>query len=473
MVENGLNRTIIETEAEIMSMQKLTPFQVVEIEKTRSQAKKTPVKRSRSHGLACYVPAGEPQASRRVTGSHLDPDSHEMEAAAVFFATGLVQAVQEGGGTTRSLIGPARYSDRVLAKYCGLLIKGALGKPSPFIDHPVSPALVPYLLGGIPWNNVEELCYRALEVMDFFPEPLKVPTLNRAMGNIGFGAHIPHDHHDYVVKYNGDNQPVEVEVDKKYPHLSFRQDFLLNLPREGSYASILIKKGAYAATLRRQLAAWKPQMMAEVEQLLDPAGGEMTEYAAQGRLPVTMNDWAFKRAVQKVFEKDWDQLDLVAGDNSTALRDAETLLARKIIQKISYNDRMTAESLVGISLLTGISVANWTKFAIADRDRRGETFITADELERAIGMIEVSAFYRCDDELRADLLTLKYEPSIMEGKKKWARRLQSAVRPLWSTLDKGYYQTGVDSEGTPRHKYKPFHAPKPEPSDVKKPAQGS
>lgn len=445
-----------------MTYSSLSAARVQLLESARPQPRKHK-KHVRSHSMACYVPPGDGQASRRVTGSHLDPDSIEMEAAAVLFATGLHQTLQLGIGKTRSLIGPARYGDKVLAKYCQMLLKSALGLPSEHVEHPISPLLVPYLLGGIPWNTVEKLCHRALEVLDIPVEPFRKETLNKAVSNVGFGAHLPHRHLDSVLKYDCNNELVEMEVDKKFPHLSYRQDYLLNLPREAGYAQILIQNGAYDATLRRQLASWKPEMMAEVERLLDPAGGEMSAMFGANRSPVEgMNDVTFRRAVRRVFEQPWNQLDLIGGDQSTALADAEVLLARQIIRRISYNETMTAESLIGMSLLTGVSVANWTQFAIEDRDRRGESFLTAEELERAIEILEMMPHFNCGDMLNNHLIELRFEPEIMAGKRKWARRLQSAASPLWSTNGM-YYLVKYDKDDLPVCKPKAFHAPKPEP----------
>lgn len=443
-----------------MDFQIKRPEEVSQLEKPSPRSRKFG-KRRRSHTLACYVPPGEGQASRRVTGVHLDPDGIDMEASLYHFATGLLEAIQQGRGQTRSLVGPLRASDRLLAKYCQILIKSALGKPTEFLEPPLSPAIVPYLLGGITWAATEQLCYRALEVMEFMPEPLDKPCLSKAMSNIGFGAHIHHDHTDHLIRYTAENTVELVEVEKRHAHLSHRQDFLLNLPRDKGFALQLIQHGAYGDGLRRQLASWKPELIAEVETLLDPKGGEMSELAARGRVGVTIPDLTFQRAVRRVFEQDWDQLDLVCGDEGTVLLDAEVLLARRMICKLSYNDKMTAEVLVGMSLLTGVSIVNWVRFAINDRDRRGETFITADEVARAIEMVEIQYGYDCDAELNNALMQLRFDPANLPGKQKWARRLQSPVNPLWSTNGM-YYRVGVNHDGLPLFKPKPFVAPKPE-----------
>lgn len=449
-----------------MTFRVLTPYQVKAIEAPKpgkSRKASRGAKRKRTHSLSCYVPAGEGQSSRRVTGAHLEPDSPEMMSAAMVFASGLLEATQQGVGMTRSLIGPARYGDKVLAHYCSHLIKGALGKPNPALRHPVSPVLVPYLLGGCTWTQIENAGQRAMELMDFFGDPNGVPMLHRAISNVGFGEHVRHRHYDTVIKYDADNVAYPAEVEKKHSHLSYRQDYLLNLPRDSGYAVLLVNNGAYDEGLRRLLASWKPEIIAEAERELDPAGGEMSEIAGAERCWVKATDYDFQQAVTAVFERPWDQLDLKAGGQENATADMQVLLARKIIHRLSYNDKATAEHLIGMSLLTGISVANWVNFAIEDRERRGETFITGDEVERIIDLVQAHPAYGCDDELRAALLQFRYEPERMEAKRRFARRLQSARNPLWSTNGL-YYQRGFESQtGAPICKPKPFQ---PNRSDV-------
>lgn len=438
-----------------MEFRRLTPSEV-------SQREKAPAKprmrkqQLRANSLACYTPAGSAQASRRITGSHLDPDSMDMEQAAVYFSDGLIDAMREGRGMVRSLIGPARYSDRILEKYCRRLYKGAMGKPSQNVDHPISPLLVQYLLGGIPWKNVEQLCYRALEVTDFIPDPMPPSTLGAVVAPLGFGAHIKHLHDDFRLKFDVDNKPYKVEIEKVHNHLSFRQDFLLGLPKTGSYASILIREGAYGDGLRRQLAGWKDDIISTAERLLDPEGGEMSPIAAANRLPVTLDDGNYRRAIRRVFEQDWDQLDLLCGEPEDRVVEGEVLMARLIIQRLAYAPQMTVEQLIGISLLTGISMANWTAFAVMDRERRGETFLTVETIQEAI---EVCGYQGCEcvPEMHGDMLTLDRMDREARSavKKRWARRVQSSTNPLWSTNGL-YYQIAETSDNIPICKPKPF-----------------
>jgi len=417
-------------------------------------AKRKPQKKGRASYLACYVPPapdgelreGADQASRLITGAHLDKDGPEMRAAANLFAGALLDAISSSSQPTRTLLGPAKYGDQVLEHYCSTLIRGALGKPGADV---VSPALVPYLLGGVPLKTLEELCHRATEVMEFFPEPLSRYTLANTLQVVGFGAHIPHIHHDECFDDS------YVEPTRKYNHLSHRQEYILNLPRTGSYARILIDQGAYQCTLRRTLTSHKLEIMHTVERLLDPAGGEMTELAARKRKPLDVTPLMFTRAVRKVFEKPWSELDLI-GTQDGIFQDAEVLIARQIIHKLTrkanQKEKMSATSLVGMSLLTGISMAAFVEFAVYDLRRRGETFITAEAIEEAIAMVEVSPYFRCEGELRSALTEIRYHPL---EKARWARRLRSPSRPLWST--KGdFYVNGMDVNGVATFKFKPY-----------------
>lgn len=442
-----------------MGMKKLTPYQVVELEGTRKQAKE-PTPRKRMTDLGCYIPAAnapQQQASRRITGSHLDPDSLEMEAAAVALAESLLDAAKGGKKGARILIGPANYSDRVLAKYCGMLIKTALGTDMPKTAHatnpPLSPAIVPYLLGGCTMAAVETAAWRALEVMEFFPEPSGIWSLNLSLSDVGFGPTYPHRQYSgEVVNYNNENEVVITPESKKYKHLSESQNWLLALPRTGSFSRILMDEGAYEISTRRYVNRKASKLIAEAERLLDPASGEMTEHAAKGRHAVQANQWTLQRAVHRVFERPWSELDLKGGGQENAEHDLEIVLARCLIHHVSYWCNMTAEAFVGISLLTGISMLNWARFAIEDLRRRGETFITDKELHRACDIAEVSPHYKCDDEVKEIILEMRFYPP---QSKKWARRLQSRNCPLWSS-NGFYYVESLNADGIPKYRHKPF-----------------
>lgn len=418
------------------------------------------IKRPRGNNMDCYTPPGDVQASRRITGSHLDPDSKEMETAAMYFAEGLLDAVRGNQSGVRSLIGPARYSDRILEKYCAKLLKSAMGPQSPFLKEPISPALVPYLLGGMTWDGVGELAGRAVNITEVDTDlPHEVCYMGILGGALGFGPHIRHNHREYRISYDADNKEVRTDTldEKAHNHLSFRQDFLLGLPRNRSYAEVLIENGAYDDALRRKIARWRPSIMARVERLLDPEAGFMPTRAADKRAPVRVNEANFARAVKKVFEQDWDQLDLVCGDPGTALADAEVLMARLIIQKLGVRPPMNAYQMLGMSLLTGISVVNWVQFAVKDKERCGGLIIDREQLGHLITLCETQAGYtdETDFQLRAGIYALADSVKSLT-KDHWKVKIMACKSaPLWSTNGM-YYEHGKGEFGEPTFRKKPF-----------------
>lgn len=449
-----------------MNFSVLPPHKVAEIE--AAPVKPRPFgKRRRTHSLNCFVPAGEGQASRRVTGVHLDPDGEEMAGSLTLFAGSLLDAIQRGTGRVRSLVGPLRASDRLLENYCRTLLKSALGKPSRAVDAPVSPSVVPYLLGGVTWASVEQLCYRALSVMDFDHEPMGAPSLNRAMSVIGFGPRMSHRHKDEVINYGLDNKVELKPKEKRHAHLSQRQDFLLSLPEDDGFALYILENGAYEDSLRRQISGMKDEIMLEVERLLDPESGEMEKWMLDNVVPrreaVKPLDVSYRYAVERVFKRDWDQLDLQCGGPGTGQGDAEILMARQIIKRLAYNDRIKAEVLIGMSLLTGVSVMNWLNYAAEDLQRRGETFIELAEVERALEMLEPYPGFDCIEEFERLIIDWRYPSERVANermiKRKWARRLQSLVNPLWSTNGL-YYQVAKFDTGLAVCKPPGFLAPK-------------
>lgn len=438
------------------NFQTLTPLQVENLlvpsrSKVFVRYEKSPQPQSgRGNKLCAYIPSGEGQCSRRVTGSTLKPESPEMLAAAMYFATGLhrntIGMLGDPGEEYRSLIGPARYSADILAKYCGILIKGALGPRQRLLtDDMVSPSLVPYLLGGCTSKTAESLCYQAIEVMDMGafsePKPKAKADFQRALSVVGFGPNVRHD------------EPPAVQPVNPHNHISLRQHLLLTLPRGADYAKLLIKNGAFGDSLYRLLAGYKDAVILHAESLLDPNSGEMTALAATDRSKVTLYDTDYWAAVRMVFEQRWDRLDL-DGKQENGVQDGRVLMARNIISRLAYNDRLTAEVLVGMSLLTGISVAHWTKFAIQDHVRRGETFLSSLEIQRVVEIAGASPYYSpdLDQELTKDAAALR---ELERGETRWPRKLMSPNQPLWSTSG-SFYLERFDGDDVPVYKHKPF-----------------
>ena len=430
-----------------MILRTLTPIQVENLCNPVVLIKGIKEKKTRKPSLACYTPTGDLQSSRRITGAGLDPDGPEMLQAAIYFASGLhrstINMVGDPGEDYRSLIGPARYSSGVLEKYCGLLIKGAMGPRQQITTaEAISPLIIPYLLGGIPTKEAEAQCYRAVEVMEFYGEakPPKGFDMQRALNNVGFGVDVRHDRPASDLPHNA------------YNHISQRQHLLVSLP-PGDYAKQLLANGAFGDSLYRLLNSFKADVVTHAERCLDPEAGEMTPLAAKDRIKVSLTEVNYWRAVRRVFEERWERLDL-SGRPEHGVADGEILMARNIVSRISSNDRLTAEVLVGMSLLTGISVANWSKYAVLDHVRRGETFVSSLEIERAKEMIESNVHYGpiIEQQLVKDMATLR---ELERGETRWPRKLQSPNQPLWSTSG-SFYLTGFDDNDAPLYKHKPF-----------------
>ena len=425
----------------------LTAIQVENLCNPKSKVQQKIPKMGRTSRLACYVPNGDLQSSRRVTGAGLDPNGPEMLQAAMYFAAGLhrstIDMLGDPGENYRSLIGPARYSNEVLEKYCNVLIKGAMGPRRQITTaEAISPLIVPYLLGGIPTKEAEAQCYRAVEVMEFYgePRPAKGAEMQRALNNVGFGVDVRHDRPASDLPHNA------------YNHISLRQHSLLSLP-PGDYAKQLLVNGAFGDSLFRLLNNFKADVVEHAERCLDPLVCEMTPLAGKDRIKVNLTEVNYWRAVRRVFEERWDRLDL-SGRPEHGVADGEILMARNIISRISSNDRLTAEVLVGMSLLTGISVANWSKYAVLDHVRRGETFVSSLEIERAKEMIESNVHYGpiIEQQLVKDMATLR---ELERGETRWPRKLQSPNQPLWSTSG-SFYLERFDDNDAPIYKHKPF-----------------
>ena len=160
----------------------------------------------------------------------------------------------------RSLIDPSRFDNKYLRLYLERLAPFATAHSSASNVAPVSPRLAPYLLGGMTMIGVEELCHRALEVLDVFT-PEVDPTLSDSMAAVGFGQYAQHAHHDNV-RAETFNWRLEEDHDvylrRREGHtyrdfekvtrcLSVRQHFLVHdMPRTGSFASLLLGGvGAY------------------------------------------------------------------------------------------------------------------------------------------------------------------------------------------------------------------------------------
>lgn len=423
-----------------MQIQRLNSYQLEELMSTTSSTKA--VKPSKSRPVAnFFVPDGAGlNYSSRATGSHLPADHPDLVKGANILIDSLLAAQGHRVASGNTLISPASLSDKALSNYGHNLLKYAVADPESSVIGMQSPAIVPYLLGGIPLLGVETLVDRILEVMEFFPQ-MEKGTFAASTKLLGFAPWQTHAHVDLL-------EPVK---DQK---VSARQNYLLWDIRSGNWVDALLTQGAYGATMRKRMTALKPDACAWVQDLLNPSADHMTPLAAKGREPVQIFDRDFAVAVQRVYEKPWADLELTGDTSRTGItNDIQVLLARYIIIRQATKVRMSAQTLVGISLLTGISIAKFTEFAVYDCKRRGETFITAETIDQAIELINMSAagaHMACERALIEHAMALRYSDMAQYAR---AQRLKSPKKPLWSA-NMAYY---VMPEQKFKHKAENFN----------------
>lgn len=417
-----------------MRIQKLTVSDLAAL--NEPEVEKQPKARQQAN---FFVPDGYGLNSKlRAVGTHLPADHPDLAEAALILTDSLLGA--QGLSTPRgnTLISPATLSDSELRKYGERLRYAATAGLDELPIGMQSPAVVPYLLGGIPLTGVERLVTRILEVMDLFPE-VEDGTFAAAIKPLGFAPGQGHDHTDW----HG------VQTDN---NLSHRQDYLVNEVRFGNWVETLLTNGAYNGTMRKRLTALKPSACAWVQELMDPKSGHMTPYAARGRSAIQVTNRDFANAVRLVYTQPWSNLDLNAGITTAEMtRDAEVLLARYLIAKQASTVKMSAQTLVGISLLTGISMAKFTEFAVYDQVRRGETFITGETIDQATDLLGMSGEVGCERSLREHAITLRYADGPDRLR---AKRLRSLTKPLWSSNGAFYV---LDGKGKLKHKMESFN----------------
>jgi len=417
-----------------MNIQKLTVSQVNALEVQTVVKEEKP--RVQAH---FFVPDGYGLNSKlRAVGSHLPADHPDLAKGALILSDSLLATQGMSTAQGNTLISPATLSDIELRKYGERLRDAATMNPD---DTPLtmqSPAIVPYLLGGIPLTGVEKLVTRMLGVMEMFPED-EDGTFAASTKAVGFAPGQSHFHTDWRGAQTDNN-------------LSHRQDYLVNEVRFGNWVDTLLMAGAYNGTMRKRMTGIKAGAVAWVQTLLDPRTGEMTEFAAQHRRSVQVTDRDFAMAVLRAYERPWSELDLTGGFTiAEVTRDTEVLLARYIIAKQATTIKMSAQTLAGISLLTGISMAKFTEFAVYDQARRGETFITGEAIDQALDLLGMSGEVRCERSLREHAITLRYADGPDRLR---AKRLRSLKKPLWSS-NGAFYK--LNNRGFFKHKMESFN----------------
>jgi len=380
----------------------------------------------------------------------------------------------------RCLIGPSCFSDKVLVQYVELLGPAALSPEEDFFSPPVSPSVLPYILGGITLANVDALCERVFVSLGFDPiDPaLKGRMLSDVLCVTGFSPKVQHtfvladgipaaefnrwpeeNDEDFLRRMNGVQRGGFVSGTN-----NLRHDWLRRTTEP--FARHLLDFGAASCTLSWRIAKVRPLVIAEALSAFNPQSLYMGRHSIKDIIEVdypayvndsVVSDEAFSNAVRRVFEGSWFDLDLEAKRGSIAA-DLEIVLARGIIGKLSSTGprssgpapKISARTLVGAALLTGIPVGKWVRFGIDELERRGESFINLQVLEEVIELIldlgmyneDLGAAARCVDELNEFVTTLRFieEDAAAEPRERWSRKLRAGTDLLWSHKgSNGYY----------------------------------
>ena len=339
------------------------------------------------------------------------------------------QGIYKGSATyIHSLIGVDQLTDDEFQEYLLTLAPYAVSSATLGRIAPPSPSLVGLLLGGLTIPEVERQIHRALTLLDAFPDELP-PSMTEALHAVGHGPNIRH------------NQP-PAAITNVRKGAAF--NWLASLPRTQSYASQVLTQGGIQAALASRLAKVQDKVLRYANTLLTPGAHRysMTQFAYDIDPPRPVDEVDYRIAVSKLFEGDWADLML------TGKGDGPVIVARcLLIELCSSGARshaeppvMTGQQLVGIAMLTGISVAKWAEFAVNDLHRRGESFMAASAIDDAVEIIqttELGAWFACEAELR-ELSAQLHLPD--HDKVKRAQRLRKAKWPLWTDReDGGYY----------------------------------
>lgn len=374
----------------------------------------------------------------------------------------------------RNLFGPGALSDEAFVEYVSLLAPAAVRCFS-VTEKPLSPQLLPYLLGGIPMTAVEALSDRAFKVAECFDDGQPQTALLDALCQVGYGERFSHVHSDniYLETLNLKRKPEETFTEYKHrldkiqapkepgpitKGLSVRQDYLYTLPADGeSFAAKLMSFPPYRASMRRRVSRHKVPVIKDVYLLLQkeqeeiPAVGHKVLVDRCGGMidflrSTEISDQIFQAAVHRVFERPWKELDL----NGVLSHDVEVMVARRLIYRLmggARNSRepmrMSAKTLVGIALVTGISIAKWAAFAVEDGKRRGESFLNRSIIEEALEILEMSEvapYIECREYLAECCIQLD---TLETDACAWSQRLRKPKRPFWSTRELDYYLKSI------------------------------
>lgn len=334
----------------------------------------------------------------------------------------------------RALLTPDTFNDDQLADYLLTLASSAVADPATQPPDPISPVVIPHLLRGVSTTQLDVLVHRSLTLLDAYPTP-EPCQFNESTMFVGFGPHVSHN-----VRPN--------PTDPVYPKLNQFQTNWRLTPTGEDPLDLLLLYGAPAAHTAKKVDKIRPDVLKQVNALLTP--GAVADSISQfmhtkvGMREATYHD--YMRAVDRVFRGNWDEL-LIKATRESLTQDIEVVCARVIITTLLRRSNalsrspatLSAQWLVGLCMLSGVSLGKMAEFAKLDMQRRGECFTTPEALTQALAIVEsteLGAWNRCEQYVFSVVQTLKYADPV---KAAIAKRLRKSRNPLWSSTAESYH----------------------------------
>lgn len=413
---------------------------------------------------------------------------------------------QQNHYPNRSLIGPGDYSDAVLKEYAFHSLSTALSSNIGHVDdstgYGISPAVVPTFIGGKGWREVERSAARALQLLGVPVNVLEnmlhgMPEASDVFCLTGFG---PQRAHSYV-PYPGDPSLRRLAPDPdrqrnadqhldgleglpkawidgdlykrervKNTRESTRREWLFQLPETIDPQVYLLRKGGFEPEFRHRLRRIRLRTGYNVQTAFSPRseayGYPIGRYAWDILTDMDFSDYAagkymddelFERAVERVFERPWFELDLQGPMDLQ--HDTEVALARAIIRGlVGVSPRRkgrriytSAVTLLGMSIVSGVPLVAFLEFGLNEWKRTGECWFnekTLDDLDTLLELLgesetETLSGFVADQVAMVNMtmdkvavirqeLEVRNSLTTTTPKGNWASKLRRTDNLLWS-----------------------------------------
>lgn len=239
----------------------------------------------------------------------------------------------------------------------------------------VSPRLSCNLLLGS-YNSVDRAVARWLAAAGIDHEPTQLAA---ALSLVGYGelqdAALPPFH----------RLPERV----KRSGYSARQSLILDLAGADGvlpFSHAILRSTLYEDDLAKRLQDVRPQVTEKLQQLIEhiePKAPGVVELIEEGAIP-------YEAAAERVVRGDW-RFDLGVLDEGRSVADPDddllAITCRLIVASGTPHQFVSAETLLALAVLTGVSPAAYVRYAELDLARRGVTYLGAGTVSRLIALV--------------------------------------------------------------------------------------